>query len=151
MLNLSLRNKWSISENHSVDIQLIFNWYSVTDEKVKIDNIRITDKRLKTPNTEDAMTAGSVKSVDGTPVVSAELKVTDTEINNVMFVATAYNKDTGAFVTFDNRIFNLQTYKTAKVNFKLDEITDYSSDKYLIKVMAIDKLTLQPVGEALEL
>jgi len=116
--------------------------------KVEFDNLKITGKRLKVANKENSITVNSVKAVNGSPVITAEVKCADLQIENAMFVAAVYDKTTKALVDLKTKNFNAQEYKYVKVDFVIDTITDYSAEKYEIKIMAMDSLTLKSISDA---
>lgn len=114
--------------------------------KVKIDNVKVSGTRLKARTKNSLITIN--KAVQGEKLsLAVSAQNANGDIAAAMMLAAVYEKGTTNLVAVSPVInWNTSQYTSIDTVISVDGITDYSADKYDIKLIAMDKSSFKPVA-----
>ena len=120
--------------------------FCACSSKVKIDNVKVYGTKLKARTKESLITVN--KAMQGEKLnLAVSAQNANTNVTDALMLAAVYEKGTNKLVAAsDVKDWNTSKYTSIDTVLSVDGITDYSADKYDIKLIAMDKSSLKPVA-----
>ena len=126
------------SENSGIDTGYV-GLYVLRDASVKIDNLVISGTRSGFSNSTAEITKIESNKLNNGVSVSVNAKATEGLSDTAYIVGAVYEKSSGRLVSVTNfKEWDINNYPTYRTNLDMEGVSDYSADKYTVKVFVFD-------------